>query len=298
MKISTILARCLAANGKLVLKEIGTIYNTLPAEANKDHLSEVNGLYLEYNPKTKMSEELVDFVSKQSGKMKSLAQADLESYLENGRQLINIGKPFIVEGVGSVLKRQDGSYFLSENYFNPLAETEDNKTGNKHGDSGAELDYDDYKYAGNVKSVSGKKTIIIIGGLLIIALISWGIYKLINYDNKSAETLQQTESATDSSATVITGNTAQLAKPDSASVKKDTLAAPAFYKVILFDTTNKRFALQSIEWFQKHNYPLLMETADSVRYKIYFRYDAPFSDSIKIRDSIARRYKRAVRIER
>lgn len=297
MKISTILARCLAAKGKLVLKEIGTIYNTLPSDVDKDHLSDVNGLYFEYNPKTMMSEELVDFVSKQSGKMKSLAQADLESYFENGRQLINIGKPFIIEGVGAVLKRQDGSYFLSDNFFNPLTETEDNKNSFKHGSSGAELNYDDYKYAGNVTSVSGKKTIIIIGGLLIIALISWGIYKLINYNNNASETVQLTEPVADSNATVAVTDTTHITKADSTAVNKDTIAAPTFYKVILFDTNNRKFALQSIDWFQKHNYPLLMETADSIRYKIYFRYDAPFSDSMKIRDSIERKYKRTVRIE-
>lgn len=292
MKISTILSRFLSTNGTLSLKEIGTFYTSLPADADKEQFSDAGGLYFQFEPKAKMNEDVVAFVSQQSGKMKSLAAADLESYLQNGKQLINIGKPFIIEGVGSIIKRQDGTYMITENFFNPLEE-ETPSSQKQHTDSGAELNYEDYKYASNTKPVSGKKTMIIAGSVVLIALISWMIYKLMsNPTVKENPTPTVTQQVTDSSQRIKD----TTAVKDSVIVPaiKDSLRA--FYKVVLYDTS-KTFALSSFKWFKEHNYPLYLETADSVRYKIYYRYDTPFADSVNVRDSIGRRFHRKVYIE-
>ena len=51
---------------------------------------------------------LVTFIKDHTGKMKSLAAADLDFYLTTGRQLLNIGKPFYLEGIGTLIKNKEG----------------------------------------------------------------------------------------------------------------------------------------------------------------------------------------------
>src|SRR6202000_1527537 len=52
---------------------------------------------------------LVNFIKEHTGKMKSLCAADLDFFLTTGRQLLNIGKPFYIEGIGTLLKNKEGN---------------------------------------------------------------------------------------------------------------------------------------------------------------------------------------------
>ena len=53
-------------------------------------------------------EALILFLKEHTGKMKSLVSSDLDFYLTTGRQLLNIGKAFYIEGVGTLLKNKEG----------------------------------------------------------------------------------------------------------------------------------------------------------------------------------------------
>ena len=59
-------------------------------------------------------DSLIEFIKTQTGKMKALAQADLDSYIMLAHQFLNIGKPFYLEGIGTLQKNRDGSF-----QFNP-----------------------------------------------------------------------------------------------------------------------------------------------------------------------------------
>jgi hypothetical protein len=48
--------------------------------------------------------ELVIFIAENTGKMKSLVASDLDSNLELARQFLNIGKPYLFEGIGHFQK--------------------------------------------------------------------------------------------------------------------------------------------------------------------------------------------------
>src|SRR5258708_2080913 len=51
---------------------------------------------------------LITYIKEHTGKMKSRAAADLDFSLTTGRQLLNIGKPFYLEGIGTLVKLKDG----------------------------------------------------------------------------------------------------------------------------------------------------------------------------------------------
>jgi DNA-directed RNA polymerase subunit E'/Rpb7 len=52
--------------------------------------------------------ELIQFIIDETGKMRPLAVSDLESFVTSGQQLLNIGKPFFIEGLGAVQKNKQG----------------------------------------------------------------------------------------------------------------------------------------------------------------------------------------------
>ena len=103
MKLSSLFAEYLIQNKKLTLPGIGSF--TLDETILKTPEQETAGIRIvpgsvQFHPDKKIAPDqaLIEFISKETGKIKPLATSDLESYLELGMQLININKPFILEG--------------------------------------------------------------------------------------------------------------------------------------------------------------------------------------------------------
>jgi hypothetical protein len=145
---------------------------------------------------------LILFIKEHTGKMKSLAASDLDFYLTTGRQLLNIGKPFYIDGVGTLLKNKEGKLdFTPGDYL--VAKLEDKTTSERKGNS-----YDEPPRE-EPRSSNGRQTMVLIGLVAAIVLIGWGGYYLYKRNN-------YTEPSTENRATVL---------PDSPSKKAaDTLA--------------------------------------------------------------------------
>src|SRR6185295_19257267 len=63
--------------------------------------------------------ELVSYISSKSGKMKSLAESDLESHLQKVQQFLNISKPFTFEGIGTLVKVKHGEFEFNQGTIIP-----------------------------------------------------------------------------------------------------------------------------------------------------------------------------------
>ena len=81
-----------------------------PQTNNTEDSAVLEGVSFENDPLARQSPELVAFISAETGKMKALAAADLDSHLELAQQFLNIGKPFMFEGIGSLAKQRNGEY--------------------------------------------------------------------------------------------------------------------------------------------------------------------------------------------
>ena len=115
MKLAPILAEYLYQNKKLELPGIGVFHlnqSNISEEDNEKHIrfTGESPISFEADPSIKQSPDLINFISLQTGKMKALAAADLDSHLELAQQFINIGKPFLFEGIGSLVKIKSGRY--------------------------------------------------------------------------------------------------------------------------------------------------------------------------------------------
>jgi hypothetical protein len=82
-----------------------------PLQAEKDIIE------FTFDPKTTADHALLLYIVQQTGKMKALAAADIESYLVLAKQFLNIGKPFPIEGIGVLQKSQQGNYTFIQGAF-------------------------------------------------------------------------------------------------------------------------------------------------------------------------------------
>ena len=107
MKISPLLAQFLSANKQLSLAGLGRFI-----------LDDSGGIIFQHDPYVKEDAELVKFIAENTGKMKSLVASDLDSNLELARQFLNIGKPYLFEGIGTLSKNKFGTIeFVQGNYL-------------------------------------------------------------------------------------------------------------------------------------------------------------------------------------
>lgn len=89
----------------------------LPESVEKGETVLLQGLHFTFNLQEQLDRDFVAYVSAQTGKIQSLAAADIESYFMLHKQFVNIGKSFTVEGIGSIDKLDDGTYIFTPGYF-------------------------------------------------------------------------------------------------------------------------------------------------------------------------------------
>ena len=55
-------------------------------------------------------EELIDFIRKHTGKINHWQNRTWETFVADGKLMLNIGKPFHIEGIGTLQKNREGIY--------------------------------------------------------------------------------------------------------------------------------------------------------------------------------------------
>ena len=275
---------------------------------------------------------LILFLKEHTGKMKSLVSSDLDFYLTTGRQLLNIGKAFYIEGVGTLLKNKEGRLdFTPGDYL--VARLEDKSNTERKGNS-----YDEPPRE-EPRTSNGRQTLLLVGLVAGLVLIGWAGYYLYKRNN-------YTEPSTENRATVLPDSPAKKA-PDTfaaAPATTDTLvaagkvlgksdtakadataakpavappvAAPAIptpsvavgqnvvptagqelYRFVILQTANKGHALRRYNQLLGYQLNIRMDQKDSSFFKLYFPIAARPRDTTQIKDSIADVYASRVSIE-
>ena len=118
MKTDQLIVQYLYKNKTVTLQEIGTFTVSpeiiIDSASDKDFALPPDSIQYHYDPKTVADEGLIDFIRLHTRKMKALAASDLESFIMLNMQFLNIGKPFIIEGLGTLLKKQPGDLSLAQ----------------------------------------------------------------------------------------------------------------------------------------------------------------------------------------
>jgi glycine cleavage system H lipoate-binding protein len=285
VKITSLLTQYLYNHHRLDLPGIGTFLLDPSAinalENSKQRSAVLEGISFENNPNLKESPELVAYISAQTGKMKPLAAADLESYIEVAQQFLNIGKPFTFEGIGTLVKVN-----LKECEFVPISISTDKvreQLNTKETQKAATREeaapqYESFLSEPALKQ-GWKKPVIALVLICGLGLTIWGGYAISKKNaSKAADS-----AAIISDTTVVDTATAQT--PQTDSLEKAAALANANYKYVLEEASQQR-AMKRYKQLRTNLWDVKLETNDSVRYKLYLLLPSQNADTTRVLDSL------------
>jgi hypothetical protein len=242
----------------------------------------------------KADDALIDFIRVHTGKIKPLAESDLESYVADGKLLLNIGKPFHIEGIGSLMKNRNGVYEFTAG--DPVIERLESMQPMKERDApGREKAHTkksvfDEDYYPHESRGMGSRRLIILGGIVLgLAVVIWGGYTLYNKKVEPAAAATETNILTaDSTQQAAAADSLARAKAVADSIQAAASAASSgSYKFIFESTNNKRRALRRHLQVSDISPRIKMETnPDSTHFNIYVVLPAMPADTTRLKDSL------------
>ncbi len=305
MKIPLLLVQYLYKNRKMSLPGLGifTLDKSvvLPDEHDRALLSMPNAVQFQNANIAAADKELITFICENTGKIRPLAISDLDSFLSLGTEMLNIGKPFYLEGIGTISKNKAGKFDFTPGEYTLFKENTASPERDKKKVYAKEKKQDIVLSTG--KSNNGLKLLAMVAALAIVGWGGWMMYK----KNSPEELEKKPDSATivqenqpPAADTTRSSNTAQdsskSAKTDSAipMVPNDQ---PATYKFVILATTNKPHAIRRYNQLTSFDLNVHLYQKDSTFFKVYFQFPALTKDTIRIKDSLRREYAHEVFIE-
>ena len=313
---------------KLDLQGIGSFTldagAVIPQETDKIGQMPATGIQFKNVTIATADDALVNFIKEHTGKMKSLAASDLDFFLMTGRQLLNIGKPFYLEGIGTLVKNKDGRLdFTPGEYMIARIDNPGHFGHSSHGGhSGTERDVtDEGPREREPRNNSDRQILVLIGivvGLLIIGGGGYYLYKRNSFTEPAAEKQavvipDTTFSKPDATAAVnpsasdtVAGSKvvpSQGTKPAGQAPATPSVTPPAaptvnvpvppgalLYRFVILTTENKHHALRRYNQLLGYKLNIKMDQKDSAWFKLYFPIAALARDTAYIKDSLSDTY--------
>ena len=293
----------------------------IPQETDKIGQMPATGIQFKNVTIATADDALIIFIKEHTGKMKSLAASDLDFFLTTGRQLLNIGKPFYLEGIGTLVKNKDGRLdFTPGEYMVARIDSPGHSGHSSHsGHSGAERNVtDEGPREREPRNNSDRQILLLIGivvGLLIISGGGYYLYKRNSFAEPAAEkqavVIPDTTTArsdTSAAAKPSSGDTAAASKASQPQVSPPPVSAPAvttpavatanvpvppganLYRFVILTTENKHHALRRYNQLLGYKLNIKMDQKDSAWFKLYFPIAALARDTAYIKDSLSDTY--------
>lgn len=279
MKIEQLIVQYLYSNKQVTLQGIGTITLdpsvAIPAANDKDKGFEMpeNAFQFEYNLKAEEDEGLVNYIVQHTRKILPLASSDLESYVMLAKQFINIGKPLVIDGVGTIHKNQHGNYQFTPGLFITPKIDEYPKQVKENRDETVTFESE-----GSVNNSRRNLQIAVV--VLVIILSGLGIYYvLMNKDSNQTEQLTPMEAMVDTSVKTIIDTTAIVAAPP---VSIDSSS----FIIVLKNYTSAAAADKAYQKFSTYGHKLVVLQVDSFLFQLAMPFKSPLSDTLRARDSL------------
>jgi len=202
LKLAPLLSQYLYTHKRLDLPGIGSflLHSTIVDEPDNNKQGKSirpEDIHFDNNPGLKEAPDLIQFIAAQTGKIKALAAADLDSHLSIIQQFLNIGKPFLLEGIGSLVKIKSGEYAFSSGNILP-EKLKDYTAKEISATSSSEESFSDYRNMLNSRKgkTNWRKPAVMLLILAGIGLAVWGgytVYKITTAKNKSGKTNNREE---------------------------------------------------------------------------------------------------------
>jgi hypothetical protein len=275
LKISPLLAQFLINNKQLSLAGLGRFT-----------LSDSGEIIFQHDAYVKEDAELVNFIAENTGKMKSLVASDLDSNLELARQFLNIGKPYLFEGIGTLSKNKFGTIeFVQGNYSQE--KNKDNPGEGRDKTSTTENSFTDYEEMFSPKKPGPPATKRIVTWFVAIAGLSlavFGGYIVYTKTKNKKEPIVEKEEI----KPVILPDSLPKTK-DTTSIITKPVDTSGMYRFVIEKAARQR-AFFRYNYLKENLIDVKMDTKDSVLFSLYFLLPSAPADTAKKRDSLQRLY--------
>ncbi|RYY57013.1 MAG: hypothetical protein EOO09_04260 [Chitinophagaceae bacterium] len=310
MKLTSLLIQFLYTNERLDLPGIGSFTldrNIIAGFDNpKNRQPITEGISFVSKPSLTDSPELIRYISETTGKMKSLATADLESRLELAKQFLNLGKPFTFEGLGTLVRRPTGEVEFTQAFVVPdpnrpiLASTgfqERQEVVKKH-----ESVFSEQRKTGTVSRPI--MAALVIGGIILAVGAGYWISRPAGKSEVTAA-VNNAIPTTDTPEIIASDSSAAVTPATTAVTETTATAAPAASRVVTADGSYKYVleVAKSTRAFKRYNqlrtnlWNVELETKDSVDYKLILMLPKMNADTTRVLDSLTVMLGRKVYIE-
>lgn len=181
----------------------------LPESLEKGEAFPLQDLNFTFNLNEGLDKDFIAFVSSQTGKIAPLATADVESYFMLSKQFINIGKSFVVEGIGAVDKQDNGTFAFTPGYFLPVSEA--SAAPHKPLKIREAVPVMPKTETKKISPTLNKKPIFLIIGILFLGLVIYGVYRIAFAKKENAP--GDTPIIAKDTATVLPKDTTNAVRP-------------------------------------------------------------------------------------
>ncbi len=278
MKFDDHLAAYLYDNKTLQLEGIGTFVldNKVnpPNTQDREAYYPIEGLSFTFNPKSETDEKIIHFLVQRLHKIEPLIRSDLEFYLSNIKQFLNLGKPYTIVGVGTLAKNNQGTYEFTPGNFLPAKEELNPRRENI-----------EHNYQKHTSSGAGRIFVLIVIAIAAIAAIGgigWGISTLISSQTPRYERVQPTEDPVDDVAETTVKQPAVSLKPVTAT----TTNSDSIRFKMIFETTRSPLRAQKrtlqLNTLRSYTKVDTVTIGDSTRYRLYLPMTLVKADTIRL----------------
>ena len=288
LKIEQLLVQYLYHTKQVKLQGIGVFKVkkdvTILPEDDKDGTA----FLFEYNLKTTEDESLVDYIVQETKKIKPLASSDLDSYAILAKQFLNLGKPFYIEGVGTIQKNQLGFYeFIAGQFVSP-----------KIGDGTRHLqDKKEQKVSFETESIINNKGRNLMIGLTTVGIIfiSLTLYYFIVLKNGSnSEETEQNIAIKNTGENLKTTTIPDTIKKTIDTIKKINVAPPAdtnvvdnnSFKIVLKEYPTIKAVEKAYSKLTEYGHKVKIVRIDSSKYKLVMTFNRQLKDTLRVKDSL------------
>lgn len=255
-----------------------------------------------FDKKAETTPGLIEFIAASLNKNKNLVTADIESYLLETRQWINISKSYVLEGMGELV--MDKNSMLQFRQMAPLSPKEE-ENRRRHPQV-KETNYNTEPRRNKRSGVFAFATIII---LLILGGGGWLVYNYIISKPKNNEIISNDQPApvVPDSTPKKAPDTTTISTPKTDSSSHETTQQPVagadsnHYKYIFEVTLNRDRAVSRTQQLNSFGNKAAFDSVPGgafTRYRLYLDVTASSSDTLRIKDSLAKYLQRSILIKK
>jgi hypothetical protein len=300
MKISDLLCQYLYQNKELVLEGFGVFHldQSVGPVDSKEPQQAYQGITFENNIKAKSPIPLIDFLVQQSGKMRPLAISDLEAFLTTGRELLNLGKPLILNGIGTLTGYKPSQLDFTPGPFIPVRlDSTEGQFRERVATREDELFRTEENSGGRTNTPQNRTLMLLVAGILVLLVAGWGVYHFAfqKHDQVTTDTTGQIQPIdTDTPPAKKDTSSINAARVDSASGAAAgqglrtsmAVTGPITFRVVIQTFSEPAKARRRLDSLVKWGHNVILETRDSTHMAIVMPFSRPLIDTTRVKDSL------------